>query len=135
MKILMLNKFGLFVLLLRKFGFFIIAVVKIFYWSILWMTKFVLKSSWYSFATYNLSFTNRYSRSFQLLSWKLLITSISISHDVSFMPMMIFQNHLSTFFNVLKDIFEQCQMCIPKNGFVKVSRQWSLQVHCHHVYQ
>ena len=75
MKIHTLNKFGFFTVFLRIF--FKIGVVKIHYRSIIWMTKIRFKLSWCLFATYNLSFTNTRSRSFQwlfnqtLFPWKL----------------------------------------------------------------
>ena len=83
--------------------------------------EFFLKSSWYLYATYNLSFTNISSRSFQwlfnqsLFSWKLFIIRFVILHDASFTPKTISLNHLLTLFNVLKDVLEQRQMFIHKN--------------------
>ena len=113
----MLNQFGLFFNILRKFGFFKIAVVKISYWSMIWMTTFILKSSWNSFPTYNI-----FSRSFRwllnqsLFPWKIFIISITISHGMLSISISIGHNDLYTLFNILKNIFKLCQIFIPEKG-------------------
>ena len=111
--------------MMKKFGLFTKGLIISHYCSMIQMTKLVLKSSYYSFTTYNFSSTNICSHSFQwvlnqtLFSCKCSRTTLVIWHDISFIPMTIGQNHLFALFNVLKDILEQCQIFIhQKKSFI-----------------